>query len=297
VLRAKFASRQPAITRLAILTGALLLCFIVPGGNAAWAQTAARPAATPAATPADVRVRPTELEVNAATPNDPAVDKMLETYAPKVRSLDLVIGKLVGDLKKGGAGAGSLGNFVTDGIRSRASLKLGQPVALAVTNNGGMRKSVIAEGALRTLDIFELLPFENALVEFDLTGAQVLDLLRVVIQKGDAQSGARVVYRSNADRKMELVSARLLVNGQEKEIDPAATYKVISIDYLLRVKGDYAMLQQAKASKPLGLTIRDVMIDYVKAEAAAGRDIKATLDGRFHFDKPATPGAAEVPPQ
>jgi 2',3'-cyclic-nucleotide 2'-phosphodiesterase (5'-nucleotidase family) len=291
VLRAKFPFHQPAITRLVILTGALLLCFIVPGGKSASAQTAARPAATPA----DVRVRPTELEVNAATPNDPAVDKMLETYAPRVRELDQVIGKLVGDLKKGGAGAGSLGNFVTDGIRSRASLKLGKPVDLAVTNNGGLRKSVIAEGELRTRDIFELLPFENALVEFDLTGAQVLDLLRVVIQKGDAQSGARVIYRQNAEKKMELLSARLLVNGQAKEIDPAATYKVISIDYLLRVKGDYSMLQQAKASKPLGLTIRDVMIDYVKAEVAAGRDIKATLDGRFQYERPA--GTAEVPPQ
>jgi 2',3'-cyclic-nucleotide 2'-phosphodiesterase (5'-nucleotidase family) len=280
---------------LGIISAVLLLCLIAPS-QSAWAQTAARPAATPTASPADVRVRPTEVEVNAATPDDPAVDKMLETYSPKVRALDLVIGKLVGDLKKGGAGAGSLGNFVTDGIRSRASLKLGKPVDLAVTNNGGLRKSVIGEGDLRTLDIFELLPFENALVEFDLTGAQVLDLLRVVIQKGDAQSGARVIYRSNAEKKqMEMVSARLLVNGREKEIDPTATYKVISIDYLLRVKGDYSMLQQAKSSKPLGLTIRDVMIDYVKAETAAGRNIKATLDGRFRFDKPE--GAAEVPPQ
>jgi 2',3'-cyclic-nucleotide 2'-phosphodiesterase (5'-nucleotidase family) len=291
VLRAKFAFHKRAMTRLVILTGALLLCFIVPGGTSASAQTAARPAATPV----DVRVRPTELEVNATTPNDPAVDKMLETYAPRVRELDLVIGKLVGDLKKGGAGAGSLGNFVTDGIRSRASLKLGKPVDLAVTNNGGLRKSVIAEGDLRTRDIFELLPFENSLVEFELTGAQLLDLLRVVIQKGDAQSGARVIYRQNAEKKMELVSASLLGNGQPKQIDPAATYRVICIDYLLRVKGDYSMLQRARTSKPLGLTIRDAMIDYVKAEVAAGRNIKATLDGRFQYERPA--GTAEVPPQ
>jgi hypothetical protein len=37
------------------------------------------------------------------------------------------------------------------------------------------------------------------------------------------------------------------------------------------------------------------MIDYVKAEVAAGRDIKATLDGRFQYERPA--GTAEVPPQ
>jgi 2',3'-cyclic-nucleotide 2'-phosphodiesterase (5'-nucleotidase family) len=297
VLQAKIALPRPSSRHSAVSRFALILCLLGFGAGSAWGQTAAQPAATPAAKSTDINARVTERAVDATTPNDPAVDKMLETYAPKVRELDLTIGKLVGDLKKGGAGAGSLGNFVTDGIRSRASLKLGKPVAVAVTNNGGMRKSVIAEGDLRTLDIFELLPFENALVEFDLTGAQLLDLLRVVVQKGDAQSGARVVYRSNAEKRNELVSATLLVGGKQVAIDPAATYKVISIDYLLRVKGDYAMLQQAASSKPLGLTIRDVMIDYVKAETAAGRPIKATLDGRFHFDKPATAGAEEVRPQ
>jgi hypothetical protein len=29
-----------------------------------------------------------------------------------------------------------------------------------------------------------------------------------------------------------------------------------------------------------------VVLDYVKAETAAGRPIKATLDGRFRYDKP-----------
>ena len=135
--------------KLAILNAFVLVCL---GAGSVWAQTAAQPA--PSATPVDIKARVTERPVDATTPDDPAVDKMLETYAPKVRALDSVIGKLVGDLKKGGAGAGSLGNFVTDGIRSRASLKLGKPVALAVTNNGGLRKSVIAEGDLRTRDIF-----------------------------------------------------------------------------------------------------------------------------------------------
>lgn len=282
--------------KFALLSCALLLYVFAGGIGSALAQTAVRPAA-PGPTPADVHARVTERVVDATTPDDPSVEKMLAAYAPKVRALDLVIGKLQGDLRKGGMGAGSLGNFVTDGIRARASLKLGQPVALAVTNGGGLRKSAIAEGEIRTRDIFELLPFENALVEFDLTGAQLMELLRVVVATRDGQSGARVVYRTNAEKKNELVSASLVVDGQEKEIDPAAMYKVISIDYLLRVKGDYVVLQQAKASKPLGLTIRDAMIDYVKAETAAGREIKSTLDGRFRFDQAGSAVTEEVRPQ
>ncbi len=40
-------------------------------------------------------------------------------------------------------------------------------------NGGGLRKNDIAAGELRASDIFELLPFENALVALEVTGAQL----------------------------------------------------------------------------------------------------------------------------
>ena len=66
------------------------------------------------------------------------------------------------------------------------------------------------------------------------------------------------------------------------EIDPKATYTIVTIDYLLNLgSGNYSILQEGKNAKPLGMTLRDAVMDYVKAETAAGRPIKATLDGRF----------------
>ena len=103
---------------------------------------------------------------------------MLKPYSGKVRALNVVIGKLDGELRKSGVGAGSLGNFVTDGIRSQASAKLGKPVLLAVTNSGGLRKNTIAAGELRASDIFELMPFENALIQVDLTGEDLAETAR-----------------------------------------------------------------------------------------------------------------------
>ena len=286
----------------ALLSWALLLCVFAGGAQSALGQAAAR--ATPAPTPADIQANVAETPVDSSLPDDPAVDKMLTVYSPKVRALDAVIGKLKGDLKKSGAGAGSLGNFVTDGIRAEASRKLGQPIVLAVTNNGGLRKSVMPEGDLRVREIFELMPFENALVAFDLTGAQVLNLLRVVVSFRDAQSGARLKYRISGDKKPELEQARLLIDGQEKEIDPSATYTVISIDYLWKrrattpseTEGDYSVLSQSKNIKPLGLTMRDALIQYVKRETAAGREIKSNLDERFVLDKMTSPAAEEPKP-
>jgi hypothetical protein len=122
-----------------------------------------------------------------------------------------------------------------------------------------------------------------------------MELLRVMISHADAQSGARVTYRVNPEKRPEFESAKFIVNGAEKEIDPAGVYTVICIDYLLNVTGgDYAaVLKQAKNIRPLGVTIRDAITEYVKAETAAGREIKSTLDGRYVFDRAASGGAEE----
>lgn len=245
-------------------------------------------AAQPAPTK-DVGARVTETQVDGALKDDAAVEKMLGAYSPKVRELSTVIGTLKGELRKGGIGAGSLGNFVTDGLLAEARKKLGKSVVLTLTNAGGLRKSTMSEGDIRISDIWELLPFENALVQFDLTGEQLLALLNQVLSHRDAQSGARVVYRVNADNKSELLSARLLINGREEEIKPQATYTIVSIDYLLKrqsttpsdQQGNYSVLAKAQKIEPLGLTMRDAMIQYVKDETAAGRSIKTNLDGRF----------------
>src|SRR5437868_11331687 len=96
--------------------------------------------------------------------------------------------------------------------------------------------------------------FENALVEFDLTGAQVMTLLKQVVSHRDAQSGARIKYVNSADNRPELENARLLIDGRETEIDLAATYKIVCIDYLWKrtsnvpseTEGNYSVLGQAK---------------------------------------------------
>ena len=253
------------------------------------AQAAATPVANdksgpaPSGTQTEHQSKTSQTVIDATLPDDPAVNNMLEPYGAKVRALEVVIGKLEGELKKGGLGGGSLGNFVTDGMRAQARLHLGQPVDLVITNSGGLRRASVSPGNLHIRDIFELLPFENKLVELELTGAQVLNVLQVVVASREPQAGALIKYKVDAENKFEFVSASLLgADGKERPIDPAATYRVITIDYLLSVSGgNFAMLQQAKTKKPLGVTIRNAIIEYVKAETAAGRPIQAKLDGRF----------------
>jgi hypothetical protein len=221
-----------------------------------------------------------ERLVDDATKDDATLDGMLAPYRARLRALDAVIGQLSGDLGKKGMGGGSLGNFVTDAIKSRVEVVLGKTVPIALTNTGGLRKDPIIAGELRVRDIFELLPFENALVTIDLTGAQLQQFMEIVTTHRDAQSGAVIKYRVNAENKNEVTDIQLL-SARSQPIDPSLFYTIVTTDYLVKRGGDYAILQQGKNLHPVGITLRDAVIDYVKAESAAGRALKPALDHRF----------------
>ena len=275
-----------------------LAAFIAP----AYAQSAAiQPCdATPTTTkptnvPVKTGVQGSQTTIDASIPADPEVEKMLAPYSAKVRALSLVIGQLEQPLKKEPVGGGSLGNFVTDGIRTYAETKLGKPVTLTIMNAGGLRKNQISAGELRASDIFELLPFENALVVVELTGADLLKVLSPLVR--DAQSGARLQYRWNDQNRPEFISGKLLdVNGHEQEIDPNMVYTVVTIDYLLKLKsGAYAILQEAKSTTPLNITLRDAVMEYVKSETAAGRAIRPHVDNRYVQVGPGPKGTPEEP--
>src|SRR5215470_4348732 len=167
-----------------LLRALALMVFVVPvfGQGAAIepcqaTPTPAKPGNTQQQTGAP---RASLLQVDASVAADKDVEKMLAQYSEKVSELSKVIGRLEGGLTKKGVGGGSLGNFVSDGIRAQAQAKLGKPVTLAVMNIGGLRKNEISAGELRASDIFELLPFENALVALEMTGTQLAQLLQVV---------------------------------------------------------------------------------------------------------------------
>lgn len=284
---------------------ALVLCgafFSVPvvmaqqgGGTTSTATPAAKPS-TPPAAPLDINVKASERPVDDSVPADSKVEALIAPYSAKVRELEKPIGKLAGDLKRGGMGGGSLGNFVADALRDRAQVKLGKPVLLAVMNSSGLRKSQIPAGDISTSDIYELLPFENALVTLELTGEQLRRFLDVTVARRNAQSGARILYRSNPEKKQsEIVSVKLGAAGSEFDIDPAATYTIVTIDYLVKRGGDYKVLQEGKNVRPLGLTMRDAVLDYVKAETAAGRSLRANLDGRFKYDRSAATKTEDEP--
>lgn len=253
----------------------------------------AKPATSNA--PVKIGVRSSQIVVDESIPADPEMEKLLAPYSAKVRALSNVIGRLDHPLKKEPVGAGTLGNFVTDGIRAYAESKLGERVDLTIMNAGGLRKNTISEGELRASDVFELLPFENALMVVEISGANLLKLLPPLVR--DAQSGARLQYKWNDQNRPDFLSGKLIdAEGHEQEIDPNKLYTIVTIDYLLKVGGGaYAVLKEAKSVTPLNITLRDAMMEYVKSETAAGRVIRAHVDNRYVQVGPRPKGTPEEP--
>jgi 2',3'-cyclic-nucleotide 2'-phosphodiesterase (5'-nucleotidase family) len=296
--------RTLVISRL--LRSLMFLSIVWIGSSVLFAQSAAiepcqaTPTPKAGATTAvinstKVKSKASETIIDSSIADDRAVETMLAPYGEKVRALSIVIGTLEGELKKGTVGAGTLGNFVTDAMFAEATKRSGKKVVLAIMNAGGLRKNEIAAGQLRASDIFELLPFENALMTIDVTGAQLAKLVQLGTR--DAQAGARIQFRWNQQNRTEVISAKLIdANHSEIEIDPNALYTIVTIDYLYKLKsGSYSILQEGKNATPLNVTLRDGVMDYVKSETGAGRRIRAKLDDRFVQVGPG-PAKPEDPP-
>jgi hypothetical protein len=153
-------------------------------------------------------------------------------------------------------------------MRAQAQAKLGKPVTLAIMNAGGLRKNEISPVNCAPADIFELLPFENALVVLELNGAQLAKLLR--LQRA-MRRPARAFTSSGTIRTARNSSAASSSTKRSRTGDRSAKDVHGGHDRLPREtrQRSYALLQEAKSTTPVNLTLRESIIDYVKTETAA----------------------------
>ena len=66
-----------------------------------------------------------------------------------------------------------------------------------------------------------------------------------------------------------------------KPVDPDKIYKIVTLDYLAEGNNGMDALKNAVVSKNTGITLRDMMFDYVKEQTRQGKSISSKLDGRI----------------
>ena len=165
-------------------------------------------------------------------------------------------------------------NFAADALRLTAQQHSDTPIDIAITNKGGLR-STLAQGTITFGDIYSVFPFENTLALLTLNGNELMQLFAEIAKvKGEAISGARLTISATG----ELLTAT--VGGQP--VVPEREYRIATSDYLSQ--GNDKMNALALGSDreiKSEITIRDLMVMYIKALAADGKALSAECDGRI----------------
>jgi 5'-nucleotidase len=162
-----------------------------------------------------------------------------------------------------------MGNLVADAMLDRVK---GQGVTIALQNGGGLRAS-IAGGDVTKGDIVAVLPFQNTLATFQITGAGIVaSLENGVSQVEDGAgrfpqvAGMKFTWNPSAPAG-ERVTEVLVAEGDAwVPIDPEKVYSVVTNDFV-RMGGDgFATLRDdAVNAYDYGPGLEIVLIDYLVA--------------------------------
>lgn len=162
-----------------------------------------------------------------------------------------------------------LGDLLTDALRDLTKADV------AFVNSGSIRTD-LPEGDLIYGDVFEVQPFDNYVSVVQMTGAEIMDVLRIFVaaDRGVLQvSGIRYVKNGKELQSVTLVSGQPL--------DPNALYRVAMPDFLA-TGGDGLMpvmsrIPKERFSIDQNRTMRDMVIEDVKRWP---QPVSVKLDGR-----------------
>ncbi len=219
--------------------------------------------------------------VTAAVPDDAELAKVIAPLAAEIHNS---FGRVIGNVPKGigkGAGLGDhpLGFFLADVMREGAAKSLGVEVRFAFTNSGGLRRN-IPPGELHVQDIYEVLPFDNELVVAEYTGAQVLAIVKEGILKrgGEPSSGIKASVTGTPEHPVVAITW-----SDGSPIDPAATYRAATTDYLLANGDSTPTIKLGVHVVLTGVPVRQLVIESCERTGKLGKPIAAPEGLRYVY--------------
>jgi 5'-nucleotidase/UDP-sugar diphosphatase len=211
----------------------------------------------------------------AANPNvkpDPEVAKLVnERRAEGEKYTSRVVGRTTEPLTNIREETG-FGNLITDAFVEYGRQQ-GWNTDVAFYNMAGVRASLPA-GQLTFGQLYEALPFSNTVVNVDLTGENLREIIdRAVCVTGRLHmSGVVVSYRFDAGTP----SCARTITVAGAPLDPARTYHVATIDYLL-LGGD----GHTTFKRGTNVVYGDVEVDVVAAYITAHSPVSPKIEGRL----------------
>lgn len=224
------------------------------------------------------------IPITETIPEDPEIQKVIAPLAAEIKAtFGLPLVEAPQGIFRGRRGEENLlGFWVSDVMRQTAQPLVGVPVPFAITNAGGLRAN-LRPGQIKVGDIFELMPFENELVVIELTGAEVIQVVKegLLRRGGEPCSGVKVKVEGSPEQ------AVLIVTWEDgSPIDPAAVVKVATSDYLYSGGDSIPTLKKGRKPFTTGVTLRQMLLDQCAALGKAKKELVAPAPGRFAVPVP-----------
>lgn len=169
----------------------------------------------------------------------------------------------------------NLGNLVADSFRDFAGADIG------FVNGSGLRSErVHPKGAITGADVYDILPFANAVIGVEVTGAELLSILETSVADKSTflqVSGLSFSYDPAKPSGARVIADSVLVGG--KALDPSKIYKVGTISFLTEGGSNFATLKTAKhyfePKEPV--LMRDILIDYLKKQKTVAPEVEGRV--------------------
>jgi 5'-nucleotidase len=214
---------------------------------------------------------------------DPEAKQLADKYRAAVAPIaNRVVGRISGDITRTAAPSGesALGDVIADAQLAYTQTSGAQ---LALMNPGGIRSDFLAAaspggesaGEITYGEAFTVQPFNNLVVTQTLTGAQIKEVLEQQFAGYAGQSTTKILQVSNgftysysATAPLGSKVSNLALNGVP--IDPAATYRVTTNDFLANGGDGFSALTAGtdRTTAP-GFDI-DALVAYLGANAPVG---------------------------
>ena len=167
-----------------------------------------------------------------------------------------------------------MGNLVADAMLARVA---DQGVQIAIANSGGLRASIDA-GEVTMGEVLTVLPFQNTLATFQISGQGVIDALENSVSQVEEVAGrfaqvAGLKYTWDpkvAPNEGRIVEVLVAQNGDYEPIDPAALYSVVTNNYVRNGGDGYKMFRDGLNAYDCGPGLEVVLAEFMAAQGCYG---------------------------
>ncbi len=233
--------------------------------------------------------------VDATVPDAPHIVDIIEEYeqeldtlyntdqyigyaCPETLDLDLACDKLT---RYGSTGGDSmLGNFAAEAMRNFPGVE----TEIALTNTLGIRADIPA-GDITLDDMYNAMPFDNAIATMLLSGSEVQELLDYVAYRStergcNSQAQVAGIRFDMVCDPVDPHAANIEINGQPLLLD--SVYELATNDYIARGGSGFEVLERNTTKTFTDIAIRDVVIaEIIKVQTLPQPGI-ALEDGRIN---------------